>query len=65
MVTRGRKEAMSWTDLSDSEVEARLIQRGMPPIDARSWVYYRESIGGKAQIDRFLEDEVKEDDVDE
>ena len=53
-----------WTDLGNDEVEARLIQRGMPPTDARSWVFYRETIGGKAQIDRILEDEEVEE-VDE
>lgn len=39
-----------WTELSDGELLARLMQRGMPQPDAESWVHYRESIGAAEMI---------------
>lgn len=53
-----------WTELGDDELETRLIQRGVPRDDARSWVDYREIPSAKRVIDMFLE-EPEEEEVDE
>jgi hypothetical protein len=48
------------TDLSDDELLQRLLHRGMPLSDAKSWVEYRDAVGAPAQIACFLDDPVEE-----
>lgn len=53
---------IDWTDLGDDELEARLVQRGLPREDARSWVDYREVPSGMRQISIFLAEDAPHDD---
>ena len=43
-----------WTELSDDELAARLMQRGMAPTVARDWVQWRDSVGGVEEISLIL-----------
>lgn len=45
-----------WRELSDPEIVARLIQRGVPDMVATEWVRWRETTFG-LEITRILGDE--------
>lgn len=50
---------MTWQDLSDDELGARLRQRGMGRTDAQSWVEYRDAAGAPEQISYLLGEDSK------
>jgi hypothetical protein len=43
-----------WFDLSDSELRARLLQRGVPEAECRELITARETHDGIERIDQLL-----------